>query len=86
MTICRFQTFCLLHLAILFPHFSSCFNAIRNGTDEHGKPVILWRNSNDEDIVFRIINGHPAKLGDVPYQVRNTQRFFLYNNSVPRSK
>ncbi|XP_026319237.1 chymotrypsin-like protease CTRL-1 [Hyposmocoma kahamanoa] len=69
MTNCRFQNLDFLHLAVFFLWFSSCFCESYNTTDDQGKSVLTWTDPNDTEIVFRIVNGIPAQLGDIPYQV-----------------
>lgn len=72
MTYCDLLNFDFLHLAICLLCFLSCFCESYNTIEEQGKqPIALSKDPNDDEIVFRIIHGRPAKLGQVPYQVRN---------------
>lgn len=71
----RFTHLGFLHLTVLFLCFSCYFSENYNSSQGQGELVKLLTDPHNEEIVFRIINGNPAKLGDIPYQVRNT-RFF----------
>lgn len=57
------QNFGFSNLTVLFICFSCCFS------EEYSNDTLDDRNYHD-DIVFRVIDGTPAKLGDAPYQVR----------------
>lgn len=50
-------------LTVLFICFSCCFSEDDNYVDRKDA-------NQDQEIVFRIIRGTKAKLGDAPYQVR----------------
>lgn len=37
-----------------------------------------YNNTYNKEITFRVIRGTPAKLGDVPYQVRNKHKYSYF--------